>query len=126
VGTCEALSDHSAEPVDAQTVNNPEMTTSYVSGRAASRGDLSSIARIQPALVCTRSPEVPRHAADKAPACPASHEDLIERGKVDVIQPDVVKCGGLTELRKIGVLASIFNRPIQCHNTQPTIGTAAH
>ncbi len=30
------------------------------------------------------------------------------------------------KLRKIGVLASIFNRPIRCHNTQPTIGTAAH
>jgi L-alanine-DL-glutamate epimerase-like enolase superfamily enzyme len=54
------------------------------------------------------------------------HKDLIVQGKVDVIQPDVVKCGGFTELRKIGTLASVFNRPIQCHNTQPTIGTAAH
>lgn len=54
------------------------------------------------------------------------HKDLIVHGKVDVIQPDVVKCGGLTELRKIGTVASVFNRPIQCHNTQPTIGTAAH
>jgi len=54
------------------------------------------------------------------------HKDLIEQGKVDIIQPDVVKCGGLTELRKIGTLASIYNRPIKCHNTQPTIGTAAH
>ncbi|MBI4582911.1 MAG: mandelate racemase/muconate lactonizing enzyme family protein [Planctomycetes bacterium] len=54
------------------------------------------------------------------------HRDLILQGKVDVIQPDVVKCGGLTELRKIGALASVFNRPIQCHNTQPAIGTAAH
>jgi len=54
------------------------------------------------------------------------HKDLIEQGKVDIIQPDVVKCGGLTELRKIGTLASIYNRPVVCHNTQPTIGTAAH
>ncbi len=54
------------------------------------------------------------------------HRDLIVEGKVDVIQPDVVKCGGLTELRKIGTVASVFNRPIQCHNTQPTVGTAAH
>ena len=54
------------------------------------------------------------------------HKDLILQGKVDVIQPDVVKCGGLTELRKVGTVASVFNRPIQCHNTQPTIGTAAH
>ncbi len=54
------------------------------------------------------------------------HKDLILRGRIDVIQPDVVKCGGLTELRKIGTLAIAFNRPIRCHNTQPTIGTAAH
>jgi len=54
------------------------------------------------------------------------HKDLIEQGKVDIIQPDVVKCGGLTELLKIGTLASLLNRPIKCHNTQPTIGTAAH
>jgi L-alanine-DL-glutamate epimerase-like enolase superfamily enzyme len=54
------------------------------------------------------------------------HKDLILQGQVDVIQPDVIKCGGLTELRKIGTIASAFNRPIRCHNTQPTIGTAAH
>ncbi len=54
------------------------------------------------------------------------HKDLIVQGEVDVIQPDVIKCGGLTELRKIGVIASVFNRPIRCHNTQPTVGTAAH
>ncbi len=54
------------------------------------------------------------------------HKDLIVRGHIDVIQPDVVKCGGLTELRKIGALAIAFNRPIRCHNTQPTVGTAAH
>jgi L-alanine-DL-glutamate epimerase-like enolase superfamily enzyme len=54
------------------------------------------------------------------------HKDLIERGKIDIIQPDVVKCGGLTELIKIGTIASVFNRPVVCHNTQPTIGTAAH
>jgi len=54
------------------------------------------------------------------------YKDLIEQGKLDIIQPDAVKCGGLTELRKIGTLASIYNRPVVCHNTQPTIGTAAH
>lgn len=54
------------------------------------------------------------------------HRDLIVYGKVDIIQPDATKCGGLTEIRKIGVLASIFNKPVVTHNTQPTIGTAAH
>ena len=54
------------------------------------------------------------------------HKDLVLRGRVDTIQPDVLRCGGLTELRKIGTLASILDRPIQCHNPQPTIATAAY
>jgi len=54
------------------------------------------------------------------------HKDLIVQGEVDVIQPDIIKCGGFTEMRKIGVVASLFHRPIRCHNTQPTVGTAAH
>ena len=54
------------------------------------------------------------------------HRDLIVYGKIDVIQPDVSKCGGLTEIRKIGVLAGIYNRPVVTHNTQPTFCTAAH
>lgn len=54
------------------------------------------------------------------------HRDLIVQGKIDIIQPDVSKCGGLTEIRKIGTLAGIYNKPVVTHNTQPTICTAAH
>ncbi len=54
------------------------------------------------------------------------HRDLITYGKIDIIQPDVTKCGGLTEIRKIGTIASIFNKPVVTHNTQPTVCTAAH
>jgi L-alanine-DL-glutamate epimerase-like enolase superfamily enzyme len=52
--------------------------------------------------------------------------DLILQGRVDIIQPDVIKCGGITEFRKIAALAQAFNKPITVHNTQPTIGTVAH
>jgi len=52
--------------------------------------------------------------------------DLILEGQIDVLQPDVVKAAGLTELQRIAVLASAFNRPMTVHNTQPTICTAAH
>jgi L-alanine-DL-glutamate epimerase-like enolase superfamily enzyme len=52
--------------------------------------------------------------------------DLILRGQVDILQPDVIKCGGITEFRRIAALASTFNKPITVHNTQPTIGTLAH
>jgi D-arabinonate dehydratase/D-galactarolactone cycloisomerase len=54
------------------------------------------------------------------------HRDLITYGKVDIIQPDVSKCGGLTEILKIGVLAGVYNKPVVTHNTQPTLCTAAH
>jgi L-alanine-DL-glutamate epimerase-like enolase superfamily enzyme len=52
--------------------------------------------------------------------------DLILDGQIDILQPDVVKAGGLTELQRIAVLASAFNKPMTVHNTQPTICTAAH
>ena len=52
--------------------------------------------------------------------------DLITVGKIDIIQPDVIKCGGITELKKIAVLADTYSKPITVHNTQQTVGTAAH
>lgn len=52
--------------------------------------------------------------------------DLILIGQVDILQPDVIKCGGISEFRKIAALAETFNKPITVHNTQPTVGTVAH
>ena len=52
--------------------------------------------------------------------------DLILQGKVDILQPDVIKCGGITEFKKIAALAQAHDKPITVHNTQPTIGTLAH
>jgi L-alanine-DL-glutamate epimerase-like enolase superfamily enzyme len=52
-------------------------------------------------------------------------KDLIVQGQVDIINPDVVKVGGLTELDRIHHLATCFQKPIQLHNTRPTISTAA-
>ncbi len=52
--------------------------------------------------------------------------DLILRANIDILQPDVIKCGGITEFRKIAALAQTFNKPITVHNTQPTVGTLAH
>ncbi|MBZ2198985.1 mandelate racemase/muconate lactonizing enzyme family protein [Occultella gossypii] len=52
--------------------------------------------------------------------------DLITQGRVDILQPDVIKCGGITEFRKIAVLADVHTKPITVHNTQQTIGTSAH
>jgi len=52
--------------------------------------------------------------------------DLIEQAKVDIIQPDVVKCAGISEMQKIAVLGSVYNKLFVPHQTQPTIGTSAN
>lgn len=52
--------------------------------------------------------------------------DLIQQAKVDIIQPDVVKCGGISEMHKIAVLGSTYHKHFVPHQTQPTIGTAAN
>jgi L-alanine-DL-glutamate epimerase-like enolase superfamily enzyme len=52
--------------------------------------------------------------------------DLITQAKVDIIQPDIVKSGGITETRRIAVLGDTYNKPFVPHQTQPTIGTAAN
>ncbi len=41
--------------------------------------------------------------------------DLLQRGKVSVIQPDISRCGGLTEGRKIAALASAYGVPVAPH-----------
>ena len=52
------------------------------------------------------------------------HRDLIEQGRPDILQPDVVKTG-ISELIKIVAFASAHNIPVALHNIQPTVGTAA-
>ncbi len=52
--------------------------------------------------------------------------ELIARAGVDIIQPDVVKCGGLSEIRKIAALGEAHHKHLVPHQTQPTIGTAAN
>lgn len=52
--------------------------------------------------------------------------DLILEGKIDIIQPDVVKCAGVSECWKIAMLGSTFNKMFVPHQTQPTIGATAN
>ncbi|MGL6289836.1 MAG: mandelate racemase/muconate lactonizing enzyme family protein [Silanimonas sp.] len=52
--------------------------------------------------------------------------DLITRGRVDVINPDLAVLGGITEGKKIAALAEAFDRGIAVHNARPTLLTAAH
>ncbi len=50
---------------------------------------------------------------------------LITEGKLDIIQPNASICGGITEIRKIAAIASLFDVSICSHNTLNGIPTAA-
>ncbi|MDX2269892.1 MAG: mandelate racemase/muconate lactonizing enzyme family protein [Bryobacter sp.] len=50
---------------------------------------------------------------------------LIVHGDVDYLNPDVVKAGGITEMKKIAAMAQAFEKQIICHNTRPVWSTAA-
>jgi len=51
--------------------------------------------------------------------------DLIEQQAVDIIMPDIPKCGGLSECRKIANMAEIYYMPFAPHNVASPIGTMA-
>ena len=59
-----------------------------------------------------------------------AHEfkDLIERGKVDVAQPDIGRVGGLTEAKKVSDIVDANNRIIvpHCWKTSISISATAH
>ncbi|MBI4165331.1 MAG: L-rhamnonate dehydratase [Acidobacteria bacterium] len=41
--------------------------------------------------------------------------DLIEKKAVDILQPDIYRAGGISELKKIAAMASAHNRPVIPH-----------
>ncbi|NMC07135.1 MAG: mandelate racemase/muconate lactonizing enzyme family protein [Candidatus Lokiarchaeota archaeon] len=51
--------------------------------------------------------------------------DLITRGGIDIVQADVVKCGGISEFRKIATIVELYNKIMLPHQTQPTVGHVA-
>jgi L-alanine-DL-glutamate epimerase-like enolase superfamily enzyme len=51
--------------------------------------------------------------------------EWLERGQVDVLQPDVNRCGGLTELRRIAELASHHGAEVVPHGWKTGITVAA-
>jgi L-alanine-DL-glutamate epimerase-like enolase superfamily enzyme len=51
--------------------------------------------------------------------------DLITIGKADVINLDVIKGGGISEMKKAATLVQAFEREVMCHNARPTLATAA-
>ncbi len=53
------------------------------------------------------------------------YRHLITEGQADVLNLDVIKAGGLSELKKIASLAQAFDKEIMCHNARPSLASAA-
>ncbi len=53
------------------------------------------------------------------------YRQLIERQLVDIIQPDVCHCGGISELRKIASAAETYYMRVAPHNPNGPVATAA-
>src|SRR6185369_14757738 len=51
--------------------------------------------------------------------------DLIELGNPDIVQPDILTVGGITELRRVADLASSYNKPLMPHSPQMGLDAAA-
>ena len=51
---------------------------------------------------------------------------LLERGVYDILQPDAIVSGGITELRKVAALAEAFGRRVVPHHGGGALGTIAH
>lgn len=50
---------------------------------------------------------------------------LLQRNAVDFLMPDITRCGGVSEMRKIATLAETFNVPIAPHNPNGPVCTIA-
>lgn len=51
--------------------------------------------------------------------------DLITRGKADVCNLDVIKGGGISEMKKASVLVQAFDKEVMFHNARPSLACAA-
>jgi L-rhamnonate dehydratase len=66
-----------------------------------------------------------RVAGAEFAATVAECREWLERGGVDVLQPDVNRCGGLTELRKIALVAELAGASVVPHGWKTGITVAA-
>lgn len=66
-----------------------------------------------------------RIAAGEEESSRHSFLDLMDRGRIDVVQVDVTRCGGLTEARRIAALAADRHLPVVNHSFKTGINLAA-
>ncbi|MCK4446203.1 MAG: mandelate racemase/muconate lactonizing enzyme family protein [Candidatus Marinimicrobia bacterium] len=66
-----------------------------------------------------------RIAAGEQEATPWGFKQLIERGKIDIVQPDISRCGGFTTARKVMWMAQQNSIDVVCHAWLSDLLTAA-
>ena len=50
---------------------------------------------------------------------------ILERQAADFLMPDITRCGGISEMRKIANLAEVYNIPVAPHNPNGPVSTIA-
>ena len=53
------------------------------------------------------------------------YKDIIQRQLVDIVQPDICHCGGISEMRRIAALAEMYCIQVAPHNPKGPVATAA-
>jgi D-galactarolactone cycloisomerase len=51
---------------------------------------------------------------------------MLQENVYDILQPESMVSGGVTDLRKIGVLAEVFGKKVVPHHGGRNLGTIAH
>jgi galactonate dehydratase len=76
-------------------------------------------------LEVQRSTSIPVAAGERLKSRMQAME-YIDRGAVRLYQPDVARCGGITEFRKIAAMAESHYIPVAPHNPNGPVALAAH
>jgi len=50
---------------------------------------------------------------------------ILEKRAADILMPDITRCGGISEMKKIATMSEAFNVPIAPHNPNGPISTIA-
>ena len=54
------------------------------------------------------------------------YRQLLEKQATSIVQPDMAKCGGLWESRKIAAMAEVYHIPIAPHGVATRLGEVAY
>ncbi|GAB4457116.1 MAG: mandelate racemase/muconate lactonizing enzyme family protein [Armatimonadaceae bacterium] len=102
----------------ARLLNRVEDCNLYLAEATLSHDDLAGHARLTDAVAV-------RIGGAEMAATRFECREWIERGRVDVLQPDINRCGGLTEMRRIAQMAEDYGVEVIPHAWKSGITVAA-